>query len=356
MASNINDQSSNSEKSVTAILEQMASNGDAWHTAANEAQQSALHQANAALADQLASHGMSANYDAGSGTWTVTDLPASRTEQAGAQIQDALSASRNSARKQAENAIDYGTEQAVGNLTSALEDAQSGFQTAQAAANVQQARDQDAASLYAAVRGDNGGIGQSQYAAIANTGAQNRAAIQSAQVQAAAETARAIATLRAQGAYEKADAVLQTTQDYLEKLVQYEYWSAETNIDLDEWWASYQLDQAKIMGSYHGEETLASQQSAQEQAYQSAMAVLQSGASNLTNAQLTALGISREEALTMANHYTAQSSAAQKAQSNLYQSAWSLLKKGISALTSEQLSAAGITANQAREIAALYAQ
>ena len=103
------------------------------------------------------------------------------------------------AREQQEKSIDYATNQGVAELQRAQEDAKQAYQTQrnQVAAAEQRALDNQA--LYAESRGDRGGIGAAQYAAIQNTAAINTLAVNQQQTKLATDTARQIADLRARG-------------------------------------------------------------------------------------------------------------------------------------------------------------
>ena len=120
---------------------------------------------------------------------------------------------------------------------------------AEAEAQLQSQRDQtyrdernalDNSALYAETRGDRGGIGKAQYNAIQAAALANRQAVNQAQIQLAASTNSQIADLRAQGEFEKADALLQIAQTYLEKLLDMEKWAAEFGLDQQKFQASVQ--------------------------------------------------------------------------------------------------------------------
>ena len=145
-----------------------------------------------------------------------------------------------SAQSQQEGRIDYATQQAITELERALEDAQPQFkeQAESVAKDEMQALDNSA--LYAEMRGDKGGIGQSQYNEIQAAAAQNRLAVQQAQTKLATDTSRQIADLRAQGEFEKADALLELSQTYLAQLISIEQWAAEYNLSVDQFQASLQ--------------------------------------------------------------------------------------------------------------------
>lgn len=161
-----------------------------------------------------------------------------------------------SATAQSDSRIDAAVTQAVAQLQQALEDAQPQFKEQMEGIAWDERQALDNSALYAELRGDRGGIGQSQYNAIQNTAAQNRQAVREAQTRLATDTGRQIAALRAQGEFEKADAALAVTQEYLEKLVGLEQWAAEFGLDvsqfqaeLTQWEREYQLALQKLQFS-----------------------------------------------------------------------------------------------------------
>lgn len=180
------------------------------------------------------------------------------------------------AQEQQKNTIDFGTSQGVNELIRAQQDANAQFQTQLNQIAIDEAKAKDNQALYAAARGDRGGIGAAQYDSIMNTAAQNRLSVNSAQTKLATDTARQIADLRAQGEYEKADALLQLSQQYLSQLMSLEQWSmdynlsvAQFNSSLQQWEKEYDLKVADLLGSYNGTPTLSAQQFAfNQQQYQ----------------------------------------------------------------------------------------
>lgn len=206
------------------------------------------------------------------------------------------------AREQQINTIDYGTNRGVEELQRAQEDAKQNFQTMrnQVAANEQKALDNQA--LYAEARGDKGGIGAAQYAAIQNTAAINTLAVNQQQTKLATDTARQIADLRAQGEYKKADALLSITQNYLSQLLSLKQWALSFNLSVDEfnnslkqWEVNYEMQVAQLTGEYRGVPTYAAQQDQLERLSKSGYALLQAGV--LPSAeQLAAMGMTQQEA------------------------------------------------------------
>lgn len=206
------------------------------------------------------------------------------------------------AREQQINTIDYGTNKGVEELQRAQEDAKQNFQTMrnQVAANEQKALDNQA--LYAEARGDKGGIGAAQYAAIQNTAAINTLAVNQQQTKLATDTARQIADLRAQGEYKKADALLSITQNYLSQLLSLKQWALSFNLSVDEfnnslkqWEVNYEMQVAQLTGEYRGVPTYAAQQDQLERLSKSGYALLQAGVLPAPE-QLEAMGMTQQEA------------------------------------------------------------
>lgn len=171
------------------------------------------------------------------------------------------------AQKQQTNAIDYATNTGINELVRAEQDAQAQFQTQRNQIAIDEAKAKDNQALYAEARGDKGGIGAAQYDSIMNTAAQNRLAVNSAQTKLATDTSRQIADLRAKGEFEKADALLTLSQQYLSQLISLEQWAAEFglsvaqfNNSLRQWQAEFELSVGETLGTYQGQQTLAAQQ------------------------------------------------------------------------------------------------
>lgn len=157
------------------------------------------------------------------------------------------------AKQQQESRIDYAVQQGVTELERAQEDAQEQFDTQQKQVDIDEARAMDNQALYAEARGDRGGIGRAQYAQIQNTAMNNRRAINSARTKLATDTARQIADLRAQGEFQKADALLQLTQSHLAQLADIQKWGAEFtlqehqfNAQLDMWASDFAMQATQL--------------------------------------------------------------------------------------------------------------
>lgn len=149
-------------------------------------------------------------------------------------MKDMLGAWLQQAQQQQQQQIDYQVSQSVNELRRAQEDANSQFQTMRNQVDIDEARAKDNQALYAQARGDKGGIGAAQYDSVMNAAAQNRLAVNQQQTKLATDTARQIADLRAQGEFEKADALLELSQQYLSQLMSLEQWAAEYNLSVDQ--------------------------------------------------------------------------------------------------------------------------
>ena len=220
------------------------------------------------------------------------------------------------AQQQQQNTIDFGTNQAILELLRNKQDAEAQYQEQRNQIAIDEAKAKDNQALYAESRGDKGGIGAAQYDAIMNTAAQNRLAVNSAQTKLATDTSRQIADLRAQGEYEKADALLTLSQQYLSQLMSLEQWAAEYNLSvaqfnasLQQWQAEYDLKVADLLGSYNGMPTLSAKEFAfnqqqyqdslkadQEKKLASAGEILLAAGIPPSPSQLAAMGMTRDEA------------------------------------------------------------
>lgn len=206
------------------------------------------------------------------------------------------------AQQQQTNAIDYATNKAVTDLERAKEDAEVQFQEQRNQVDIQEAQAKDNQALYAERRGDKGGIGAAQYDSIMNTAAQNRLKVSQSQQKLATDTARQIADLRAQGAYEKADALLSLSQQYLSQLMSLEQWAAEYglsvqqfNASLEQWAKEYDLAVSDVTGYFNGAPTLAYQESQRQQLASAGETLLAAGIMP-SESQLAALGLTASQA------------------------------------------------------------
>lgn len=305
---------------------EMNANSIAWHTASPE-ERKRLEERNKELGALL---GGSVTFDKGTGTWSGTAQ--SRGDATASEIQDLLDQWKQAAIDQNNASIDYNVQKAVEELERALADAQPQFkeQQEQVAKDEMQALDNSA--LYSEMRGDKGGIGKEQYSSIQNTAAQNSLAIAQAQTKLATDTQRQIADLRAQGEFEKANALLTITQNYLTQLTQIKQWAAEYNLSeeqfqesIRQWEAEFQesirqaglnydLNWSQLTGKLpDGTPTYSAQQDELNRKIAMGEALLNVGMMP-TDDQLSAMGMTREQAQEWI--YRAQLQAAASASGN----------------------------------------
>ena len=218
------------------------------------------------------------------------------------QMESQLQPWLDAAQKQQTGQIDYATQQGVKDLQRAEEDAQEQFQTQRNQIDIDEAKALDNQALYAEARGDKGGIGQAQYNTVQNTAAVNRLTVNKAQTKLSTDTARQIADLRAQGEFEKADALLSLTQNYLSQLMQLQQWGLNFNLSIDEfnaslkqWSAEFEMSQAELTGQYQGAPTWAAAQAERELMADAGWALLDAGITP-SAAQLEAMGLTPEQA------------------------------------------------------------
>lgn len=182
------------------------------------------------------------------------DYPGEPAQAGQATATGTLEQWKQSAMEQAAATHDNAVDKAVQALLQAQAEANRTYQTQRD----QIARDElhalDNSALYAEARGDRGGIGRSQYDTIQAQASANRHAVSAAQTQLAADTARQINQLRAEGEFEKADEMMQITQTYLLKLLDLEQWAAQYSLStkqfeesIRQWEKEYELSLAKAM-------------------------------------------------------------------------------------------------------------
>ena len=287
---------------------EMNANSIAWHTASPE-ERKRLEERNKELGALL---GGSVTFDPGTGTWSGSAQ--SRGDATASEIQDLLDKWMQTAIDQNNAKIDYNVQKAVEELERALADAQPQFKEQQEQVARDEMQSLDNSALYAEMRGDKGGIGKEQYSSIQNTAAQNSLAIAQAQTKLATDTQRQIADLRAQGEFEKANALLTITQNYLTQLAQIKQWAAEYNLseeqfqesirqfekqfneDMRRYGLNYELNWASIFGqSPDGTPTYAAQQDELNRKINMGQALLGWGVMP-TDDQLAAMGMTREQA------------------------------------------------------------
>lgn len=278
-----------------SIREQMNQNSIKWHSA-DDAERERLHAENQRLASLINQSGGDVNFDAASGTWSGTagtqgtQKPQKDTSSPGVKtptiqglenrapdLQSTLDKWLAAAKEQAKLQADYAVEKGVEELERAKEDARQQYQTQRDQIAASEAKASDNQVLYAERRGDRGGIGAAQYDSIMNTAAQNQLAVNQAQVKLSTDTARQIADLRAQGEFQKADALLQLSQNYLQQLIAIKQWGAEFNLSVDQfnkqleqWNNEFELKVSDLLGNYRGQQTLSSKQFDFEQEYKNA--------------------------------------------------------------------------------------
>ena len=164
-----------------------------------------------------------------------------------------LKARENQEKARAQLAADYAVTAGINELNRNLQD-KGLYQTQRNQVDADEAKALDNQVLYAEARGDRGGIGKAQYGSIQNTAANNRTAVNSAEVKLTNDTNRQIADLRAKGEFEKADKVLAISNKYLTELQNLEKWAKEKNVGvqefnakLSEWQNEYALDVGKYL-------------------------------------------------------------------------------------------------------------
>lgn len=235
------------------------------------------------------------------GQQQAPQMPQAKKADTG-KFKDYLDQWLSAAQDQQTGKIDYATEQGVKELQRAEEDAKDKFQAQRDQVDVDEARAKDNQALYAETRGDKGGIGQSQYDAIMNTAAQNRLQVNSAQTKLSTDTARQIADLRAQGEFEKADALLTLSQNYLSQLMSLEQWALEYNLSvdqfnasLDQWKAQYEMQVSEITGTFRGSPTFSATQAERSTLASAGEALLKMGIMPSAD-QLAAMGLTNQQA------------------------------------------------------------
>lgn len=220
-------------------------------------------------------------------------------------------------REQQDAAVDASVSSAVAQREQARADAQKDFDAQQARVNIDEAQARDRQVLYAAARGDRGGITAHQYDSISNTAANQRQAIEQQRQALAADTNRQIADLRAQGEFKKAEALLKITQQQLSQLWELQQHEDDQRLQQEK----LAMQQADLTGLYHGKPTYdalrktqewdyETRQQAQKQAYQVAMEMIRAGQMPSDNL-LTSAGMLEEKNTyqNMANLYKSQMAA-----------------------------------------------
>lgn len=170
-------------------------------------------------------------------------------------LQSSIAEGYEEAQKQMEKSVDAATEAAVAEVENSVANANAQLQQQRDAVELAAANAADNSALYAQLRGDKGGIGKAQYDSIQNTAARNHAEINRTQTAFARDAAVEIAALQAKGEYEKAEKLLDITQERLSALTKLAQWQAEYAADQQEfqeqlrrWQAEYELAAAKVTG------------------------------------------------------------------------------------------------------------
>ena len=200
--------------------------------------------------------------------------------------------------------IDYATNQGILEAQRAEEDAQPKFQQQLNQNDIDTARAMSNSALYAEMRGDRGGIGQSQYNEVQAAGLRAKQEINSARTKLATDTARAIADLRSKGEFQKAESYMKIQNELMAKYFEIEnailnygisraeYEQAKEQADFNR---DYQI--ANLLGTYNGQPTQSSQRYNQEQLIANAQWKLATGIMP-TAEELAALGITAADAAT----------------------------------------------------------
>lgn len=230
------------------------------------------------------------------------------------EMKELLDSWKAAAEQQRNAQIDYAVNQAVAELERAEQDAQGQFKEQQEQIALDERQGMDNTALYAELRGDKGGIGKEQYSSVQNTAAQNRLAVSQAQTKLATDTARQIEDLRAQGEFQKADAALEISQNYLAQLISLEQWAAEYNLStaqfqeavrqweaefqasMDQFNANLDLSKAELTGTFtDGTPTLSAKNQVTQQLASMGESLLSAGVMP-TAEQLSAMGMTEAQA------------------------------------------------------------
>ncbi len=120
---------------------------------------------------------------------------------------------------------------------------------------IEGAQARDASALYSELRGDRGGVGRAQYDSVMNETAREKAQLARARLELAASAARNIASLQAEGEYEKAEKLMKLAQEKLSEVTKERRWTAEFNsgqlelsAKLNQWLAGFEADAVKLTG------------------------------------------------------------------------------------------------------------
>ena len=284
-------------------------------------------------------------------------------------------------QNQASQQVDYSVQKGVADLERAQADAQQQFAQQQRQVNIQTAQARDRQALYAAARGDRGGITARQYDSIGNVAANNRMLIEQQRQKLATDTARQIADLRAQGEFEKANNILQITQQRLAQLwelqqyedqqaqiqKEFEYQQAQDKLAQENYQKEFEYQQAQDKQAQDNylqqfEYQQAQDKLAQENYLQEWLYQLEQDKQAQQNydkewqhkvAQDKLSQQNYEKELGLSQEKTKHDQQ-QDAKAWAYETAMQAIQAGI-VPSADILSAAGITTNTAKQMAAIYA-
>jgi hypothetical protein len=131
---------------------------------------------------------------------------------------DAINAQYNAAQQQQENAIDYRTQVNQNNARRAYEDSMKDYRNQYRDMTTDMYQGMDNAALVARANGQFGGSATAEVGAVQSEYQKQRQALSLKQQQMATDTVREIENLRAQGEFDKADALLKSRQQQFQAL------------------------------------------------------------------------------------------------------------------------------------------
>ena len=131
---------------------------------------------------------------------------------------DAINAQYNAAQQQAENTIDYRTQQNINNAQRTYEDSIRDYRNQYRDQTTDMYKAMDNAALVARANGQFGGSATAQVGAVQSEYQKQRQALSLQQQKLATDTVREVENLRAQGEFDKADALLKSRQQQFQSL------------------------------------------------------------------------------------------------------------------------------------------
>lgn len=170
---------------------------------------------------------------------------------------DAINGQWNAYAQQQQNNIDQQTQQNVNKEQRSYEDSISDYQKQYRDATTNMYQGMDNAALTADVSGQRGGMATAQVNSIQNQYQRQRQSLALQQQKLATDTAREIEDLRAQGEFDKADALLKARQQQFQQLYedavrvdenQYSDWKYDNTLERED--QSIQRDQANSDKEY----------------------------------------------------------------------------------------------------------